>query len=267
MKSFIKKHFPSLFILAKKLYHNLTDYENKVRLREEQKKKLELHIMSDVFANQYIVHNGPFKGMKYIKTSSGSTLLPKVIGSYEEPIHEWIEDVVSRQYANIVNVGCAEGYYACGFAMRMPNARVIGYDIDVTARLNSKTLQNLNQLTNLTIENECTHETLNVQSQTNTLIFCDIEGYEDYLLDPLKVPNLKNVDILLEAHDCFIEGITERLIQRFNETHIIKIIVDYPFRKNFYTTPIKASKQQLEIIFNEDRSRYMNFIFLESLIK
>ena len=71
--------------------------------------------MQEVFDNQYIIQNGHFKGMNYIKRSSGSALLPKILGSYEEPIQGWIKEVIEKK-----NIGCAEGYYACGFARRLP---------------------------------------------------------------------------------------------------------------------------------------------------
>jgi hypothetical protein len=41
-----------------------------------------------------VILNGPFKDMKYINTSNHSSLLPKIIGSYEEPIHRWILDIL-----------------------------------------------------------------------------------------------------------------------------------------------------------------------------
>lgn len=39
------------------------------------------------------VLNGPFQGMRYIDASNGSQLLPKLVGTYEEPIHEWVYEI------------------------------------------------------------------------------------------------------------------------------------------------------------------------------
>ena len=96
-------------------------------------------------------------------------------------------------------------------------------------------------------------------------LFCDIEGFEKILLDPIKVPNLKYVDLLIEAHDCFVPNITEELIERFYLTHTIRIIVDYPYRIKNYKTPKFASKEQVEYIINEKRSSHMKFIYMESV--
>ncbi len=190
MKETLKKNFPLLFNLLKNLYINTSYYKNKLeKIREIQeannkkREQEEAKIMNDVFNNEYIVQNGHFKGMKYIKRSSGSALLPKILGSYEEPIQGWIREVIEdKKYENILDIGCAEGYYACGFAMRMPNTQITAYDIDEVARKNSTELKELNGLQNIEIKAKCTHEELNLKSKPNTLIFCDIEGFEKILL-------------------------------------------------------------------------------------
>jgi hypothetical protein len=206
--------------------------------------------------------------MKYIKRSSGSALLPKLLGSYEEPIQGWVKEVInSNKYENILDIGAAEGYYACGFAMRMPHIKITAYDTDEVARKNAAELMELNGLLNIEIKSECSQEELNFKSKKNTLIFCDIEGFEDALLDPIKVPNLENVDIIVESHDCFVKGLTEELIKRFYKTHKLKIIVDYPFRIERYETPAPMSDEMKKYITDEERSLYMKFIFMESIVE
>ncbi len=273
MKQILKKNFPKLFGILKSFYINTIYYKQKVKnmeeiqkINQEQREREESKIIQDVFDNQYIVQNGPFKGMKYIKRSSGSALLPKILGSYEEPIQEWVREVIEdKKYQNILVIGCAEGYYACGFALRLPNTTITAYDIEEKARENINELKEINKLTNIEIKAECTHEELNLKSRPNTLVFCDIEGFEKILLDPIKVPNLKYVDMIIETHDCFIPNVTEELVERFYLTHTMRIIVDYPYRVKNYVTPKVASKEQMEYITNENRSLYMKFIYMESV--
>lgn len=273
MKSILKNHFPRLFKLLKFLYQNMPYYKNKIesqkkeqKVKQAQREKEELEIMNDVFNNEYIVQNGHFKGMKYIKRSSGSALLPKILGSYEEPIQEWIREVIEdKNYVSILDIGCAEGYYAVGFAMRLSNTKIFAYDIEEEARKNSKELKELNKIMNIEINAECTHEELNFKSKENTLIFCDIEGFEKILLDPQKVPNLKYVDLIIESHDSFVPNITEDLIARFYMTHTIRIIVDYPYRVKKYYTPKQVTQAQYNYIIDERRSKYMKFIYMESI--
>jgi hypothetical protein len=90
-------------------------------------------------------------------------------------------------------------------------------------------LRDINKLYNIIINSECSHECLNHKSDYNTLIFCDFEGFEKELLDPIRVPNLKFVDIIVDAHDCYVPNVTEELIKRFYLTHTATIIVGYPF--------------------------------------
>ena len=235
-------------------------------MNRKKREQEESKIMLDIFNNEYIVQNGLFKGMKYIKRSSGSALLPKILGSYEEPIQGWIKEVIEdKKYENILDIGCAEGYYACGFAMKMPDTKITAYDIDEMARRNSTELKELNGFQNIEIKAECTHEELNQKSKKNTLVFCDIEGFEKILLDPIKVPNLKHADLLIESHDCFVPNITEELIERFYLTHTVRIIVDYPYRINTYITPLKSTKEQLKYITDEKRSSFMKFIYMENI--
>lgn len=273
MKEFLKNNYPSFFNLLKNIYKNTAYYKNKIeklkevnQINKNKREKEELKIMNEVFDNQYVVQNGHFKGMKYIKRSSGSALLPKILGSYEEPIQGWIREVIEdKNYVNILDIGCAEGYYAVGFAMKLPNTKIIAYDIDEEARKNSTELKELNGLTNIEINAECTHKELNSKSKENTLVFCDIEGFEKILLDPIKVPNLKYVDLIIESHDCFVPNITEDLIARFYMTHTMRIIVDYPYRIKKYYTPKKATQEQYSYVTDEKRSKYMKFIYMESI--
>jgi hypothetical protein len=66
------------------------------------------------------------------------------------------------------------------------------------------------------------------QRHPPTAIICDVEGYEDQLLDPARVPGLDGCYILCEVHDMFAVGVGERLRERFDETHILESIVTTP---------------------------------------
>lgn len=85
------------------------------------------------------------------------------------------------------------------------------------------------------------------------------------LLNPIKVPNLKYVDLLVESHDFIIPNLTEKMINRFYQTHKISLIVDYPLRLKKYITPSKCNAEYLKIIFNENRPKGMKFLSLERI--
>jgi hypothetical protein len=271
IKKIIRKILRVLFFLIKPLILHTDFYKQKISDSEAAKvaifnrqNNLIAKYMREVFNGNFAVHNGPFEGMRYIDSSSWGPLLPKILGSYEEPIQDWIIEVIGVKYEVILDVGSAEGYYAVGFGLRMPNTQIIAYDTDEKARVKIQELIRLNNLNNISIKPECTFEELNLKCKKNTLIFCDIEGFEKMLLNPEKVPNLKYVDLIVESHDFIYPNLTDHLIGRFYKTHTIKIAVDYPFRIGGYMTPNKCSANDLIQIQNENRPAAMKFLYMKS---
>lgn len=192
------------------------------------------------------VLNGPFRGMKYISESSGSQLLPKLLGSYEEPIHQWIGQILSDfNYGTVVDVGCAEGYYAVGLTMAMSRPKVLAFDIDKAALDKAKHLAEINNVSVSFAEIFDEAVLANVfrkDENHQILIFMDVEGAEIDLLDPQQNPQILKCDVLVELHDCFFPGLTEKVVSYFAKTHRIQIVFDYPWREGKYA----ASHQELE---------------------
>ena len=77
-------------------------------------------------------------------------------------------------------------------------------------------------------------------------MFCDIEGAEDELLDPSLAPALKELDIIVESHECIRAGITQRLISRFEATHDIQLVEDYGMRRLEEPPPWFAQMSHLD---------------------
>ncbi len=274
LKTTIRIKFPVIFRVAKKIYRGDTTLVAEDQTEEDYEQYLERTIyhrntplMKDAFNNEYFVHNGPFAGMQYIQQSSGSAFLPKIIGSYEEPIRKWVGQIIadSQKYNTILNIGCAEGYYAAGFALRMPDIEIIAYDTNPKAREKVEKMMEINNIKNITVKAECSLEELNSKSQKGILVFCDIEGAEKTLLDPIKAPNLLDVDILVESHDCVEPGITDVLIDRFYKTHAIEMVVDYPSRIEHYKVPNQVSSDDYNELINEHRAEAMRWLYMKSL--
>lgn len=66
------------------------------------------------------VMEGPIKGMDFLPQSAEGCHIAKLLGCYEQPLLPYIEAAIQAGYPTIVNIGCAEGYYAVGMARRMP---------------------------------------------------------------------------------------------------------------------------------------------------
>lgn len=252
-----------------------TDWHKNRLKRSEARRALALgeivseqnRLLSKLFGGktEISVLNGPFKGMLYINTAYGSQLLPKIIGSYEEPIHQWIREISNNGYSSIIDVGCAEGYYAVGFKYLNKNSMVYGFDLNKSAINAASRLALLNKC-EVHFEENCSHSTLNKLAGNGTLLFCDIEGAELELLNPSKAPSLISTDILVEAHDCFVENLSDILIDRFCTTHSIKIAIDYPFRANSYELPATniLSDGEISDLQNEMRPQKMSWIFMKA---
>lgn len=173
------------------------------------------------------VLTGPFQGMLYIDETVWGLVPPKWLGTYEIELADIIEEIVRRGYFRILNIGCAEGYYAVGLALRNHACEVFAFDIDPICRLQTRHLAALNQLSHrIHVLGECTHDQLNDLISGRTLVLSDVEGCEVLLLDPAKAPKLRDVDLLIEIHEQaeFVgETRTEELmIDRFGESHTVE---------------------------------------------
>jgi hypothetical protein len=91
----------------------------------------------------------------------------------------------------------------------------------------------------------------------------DIDTGERAVLDPLKVPWLTGVDILVELHDCMEAGLTDLIRSRFTGTHRIEQITNagldyarYPVLRNLLFSEIEA-------LVGEDRRGLQDWLFME----
>jgi len=168
---------------------------------------------------------GPFQGMRLLRFASGSGLLPKVAGCYEMEIQPAVAASLRRGYRRVVNVGCGEGYYAVGYALALPQAVVHAFDLDILARRRLRTLARRNGAAGRVRPAAlCMPEDLAALAGEGSLVFCDCEGCEKELLDPVRVPALAGSDLLVELHDFLDPSISSTLEARFRATHDIEII-------------------------------------------
>jgi hypothetical protein len=176
------------------------------------------------------VQNGVFAGMLLPQEASwggDGDLLPKLLGAYEAELHPALNDAFTNDYSIIVNIGCAEGYYAVGAATRQSSARVYAFDISEAARRICAAAAVMNSVADrIRILGRCSTEQLCalLDSKENTLLIVDCEGAELELLKPDEVPALAAADLLVECHDFKDRTITRSLRERFSPTHRIQVI-------------------------------------------
>ncbi len=179
---------------------------------------------------------GPFAGMRFPDwgLTGIDAFSPRVIGSYEEELHDAVEVAIATQPPVVVNVGSAEGYYAVGLARRLPQATVHAYD---TNPLRIERLLEIAELNGVTVEGHAapaTHDSLAGELVPGSLVVCDCDGPEDELLDPVAVPVLRECTLIIEAHDLLKPGITPRLMAAFESSHEIERIDTRPRFTNDY---------------------------------
>lgn len=176
------------------------------------------------------VLSGPFQGLRYLDAVVWGPITPRWLGSYEIELAPVIDEIAARDYASIIDVGCAEGYYAVGLAVRCPAARVFAYDTDFIARRQVRRLARLNRVAHrLEAHRLCTAGEIARRAAGRTLVVCDIEGAERELLDPATCPRLSALDLLVEVHEGAGERATRSLLRsRFESTHHIDEIAARP---------------------------------------
>jgi Methyltransferase domain len=209
-----------------------------------------------------IVNGGPFRGMRYMAESHGSALAPKLVGSYEAEVSGMIEEYCARAGASlrspvtVVDIGCDEGYYAVGLALRLPSARIYAFDINPQAQQDCQKMAVLNNVQErVFIEGECTWERLEKLLQPEDLLICDCEGCEFYLLDPAKTPALKRAPMIVELHDSeyLDRNITPTLVARFQSTHHIELVTAQRRREDWPAVQFLQDPER-RLAVNEGRS-------------
>jgi len=173
------------------------------------------------------VQTRPFRGMSIAPYRSwgDGDIASKLLGLYEDELHAAVAQAIATLPDHIVNIGCAEGYYAVGMG-RMSQCELTVCDTDSRAleavRINAQAngveiTRSLASITAIELNNLIEHN-------DRPCLVVDCEGAELEILDPVSAPNLAYATILLETHDCIREGIADAMVNRFSATHTIQWI-------------------------------------------
>jgi precorrin-6B methylase 2 len=216
----------------------------------------------------WVVRNGPFKGMRYPeKIAFGSAFYPKILGSYEREISEAITYVISHSYSSIVDIGCAEGYYAVGLGMKS-NSKVFAFDTNADALEVCREMGRINGV-DVNIGGFCDKNTLlSMELGSHALIFCDCEGYEIELIDQKLAENLRQHDFLVETHDFVQIEITSSIIDALSRTHACQVFesIDDIVKAYKYDFPelVSFNLAERKNILEEGRPKIMRWVFAKS---
>jgi hypothetical protein len=118
---------------------------------------------------------------------------------------EVVESSLEPQYARVISVGSAEGYFAVGYPWRNPAYEVFCFDIDPVSRQQVRRLAKMSGVSKRVI--------LNRLLVGHVLTVMDVEGYETILLDTEKVPYLAHTDMLVGLHE--VHGADQETVECF----------------------------------------------------
>jgi predicted RNA methylase len=181
-----------------------------------------------------------YPALEYVTKSMHSAFYPKLLGTYERELQAAIEAIIALAPDCIINVGAGEGYYSVGLAIRCPSTRLVAFEADSQAHPVLRAVADRNSvLDRIQVCGTCDLRKLAaaLSGSERPVVVCDVEGYEDILLDLEAVPTLRRSWVLVELHEAAVPGVTERITRRFCDTHQIVAIqeqlrtrADYPFR-------------------------------------
>jgi precorrin-6B methylase 2 len=181
-----------------------------------------------LLANTYVarhgatIFQGPFAGMAYLSAAVEGSLIARLLGVYESELHPYLRAFAAAGLDCVIDVGCAEGYYAVGLARMMPDVTVYAYDIDAKAREACTELAGKNNVSDrVIVGGEFAPEGFEAFAGRRALVIVDAEGAEVDILQPALSPALAGMNIIVETHDLYRPGALATMIERFSPTHDI----------------------------------------------
>lgn len=216
---------------------------------------------------------GPFKGLRYGSLAVCSSIYPKLLGTYEMELHGVLAQALQCDFRTFIDIGAAEGYYACGLARQLPHLTVIAYEADLQGRYLLGQNLALNALVQRASVRGCCGPAELARALAEAvrpaLLLCDTEGYEYELLRPDQIQPLRQCHILVELHEFMLPGITHLVRQRFARTHQIteisarpRTVADFPpIPQDFYARCL-SNRHRLAFL-DEHRPPGMNWLWMQ----
>ena len=169
------------------------------------------------------IMGGLFAGMAYVAEPSEGSVISRLLGAYEAALQPHLRRIVEGGVEGVIDVGCAEGYYAVGLARAWPHLTVHAYDIDPVARAKCAELAEKNGVSDrVRIGEAFAPEDFQRFDGRRMLVLIDTEGAEVDILDPACAPALAGMSIVVETHDAQRPGALATLRERFASTHQVQ---------------------------------------------
>jgi hypothetical protein len=168
------------------------------------------------------VVSGPFKGLTLSSMSFEEHVGPYLLGTYEQELHPWWDQVFLHPFRQIVDVGAKFGYYAVGLARVFPKTPIVAFDTDWWARDAVREMATVNRAAGVSVQGFCSPSWLRTNLLADAFIISDCEGYERELFCTSEIPALATATMIIETHECFVPGVLGDIIHRFERSHTVR---------------------------------------------
>jgi len=216
------------------------------------------------------VRDGPFRGLKVPLQGhwGGGDVVAKVFGLYESPLHAFWREAFVAGYPLFLDVGCADGFYATGFARQSPGTRCFGFDRDERAQASARAQVARNGLANCEIRGLFGEDTIpalrrecDLPEDARALLKCDIEGGERELFTPGFCRRLQHVDVVVELHDFHDDTAIEELLRgRLAPTHRVEILAEAERNPNAHRLLRELPEDVRWLVVSESRWSAMRWL-------
>ena len=169
-----------------------------------------------------VIPYGIFHGMRF--DSDEKTFNPSMrLGTFELQVQQLLQQVRSKSYEHIINVGCAEGYYTVGCAIIFSTAGIRALDYVSSCLETTMALGRMNGVdSRISTGGRFDFHNVSMSEVENSLLIIDIEGSESELLTNRAA--YSKSDLIVEIHEGFKPGICAALQEAFQQTHEIQIL-------------------------------------------
>lgn len=242
-KSLLRKKMPYLYNFLLEIYHfnkytmrlvarsdKLTAFFYSARKTHISKKNIWSDENYSQFHQQFKtfnITNGPFAGMSYeIETlswfDSYESLVQKKYGIYEQEVLNYI---TGNTWSTLIDIGAGTGYYSLGMLSSRYCKKAILFESNkeyfpiIRRNATANNIDESRFQINGTADAAIIISKLNEQNSienSNTLIICDIEGFENkfFELDFIKELAARKVTICIEVHKAqfFKYGISKNFL-------------------------------------------------------
>jgi hypothetical protein len=198
------------------------------------------------------VKSGPFLGMKLCSKGTWAGHGARLIGTYEKELAWIVESVPLLNIQHVIDVGCADGYYICGFLYKYESIHGTAYDLSRRARWCTFSAAKANCiLGRMSIEKFFDANKFQAKTDARELLFLDCEGFESQIINEVTIVKFENTAILVECHDHIVPNITSTLADIMQYSHDLVFVqsqerteLDIPENLQNASTPL-ADMQEL----------------------